>query len=219
TAVVNGERLFGEATAAPVPGGTTDGVPYSIWTRLVPPPPPPPPVRTRVTKPRQIRVSHMEPAKLIYNPAPEYPPLAKMARIQGTVRLEAVIGVDGRIQNLKAISGHPLLVNAALEAVSRWRYQPTLLNGEPVEVLTEVDAIFHLRNSKAWVGARICASSPAKFGPGSAYCGLRGWGEFAGLEAPVFSASWAARSRTRRPLKSGRTFFIGAAGWVLPRRA
>ena len=74
----------------------------------------------------------------------EYPPLAKMARIQGTVRLEAIISKDGTIQDLKVIQGHPLLVKAALEAVQRWRYQPTLLNGEPVEVVTEIDVNYTL---------------------------------------------------------------------------
>jgi len=67
-----------------------------------------------------------------------------MARIQGAVRLEAVIGTDGTVQNLKVLAGHPLLVKAATDAVSRWRYQPTLLNGEPVEVLTEVLVTFNL---------------------------------------------------------------------------
>jgi len=86
----------------------------------------------------------VENAKLLFQPKPEYPPLAKMARIQGTVRLEAVISKDGTIQDLKVVSGHPLLVKAALEAVQRWRYQPTLLNGEPVEVITEIDVNFTL---------------------------------------------------------------------------
>jgi protein TonB len=86
----------------------------------------------------------VEQAKLIFHPNPEYPPLAKMARIQGTVRLEAVISENGTIQDLKAVSGHPLLVKAAVDAVSRWRYQPTLLNGEPVQVVTEVDVNFTL---------------------------------------------------------------------------
>ena len=82
--------------------------------------------------------------ELIFQPKPEYPPLAKMARIQGTVRLDAVISKDGTIQDLKVISGHPLLVKAALEAVQRWRYQPTLLNGDAVEVATEIDVNFTL---------------------------------------------------------------------------
>jgi periplasmic protein TonB len=106
-------------------------------------PPPPPPPKPKVVQ--RIRVGgQVELAKLIYKPEPEYPPLAKMARIQGTVRLEAIIAKDGTIQDLKVLSGHPLLVKAALDAVKRWRYQPTLLNGEPVEVVTEVDVNFTL---------------------------------------------------------------------------
>ena len=83
-------------------------------------------------------------AKLIRQPKPVYPPLAKQARIQGVVRFNAVIGKDGTIQNLKVVSGHPLLVPAALEAVKQWVYQPTLLNGEPVEVVTQIDVNFTL---------------------------------------------------------------------------
>jgi protein TonB len=75
---------------------------------------------------------------------PVYPPLARQARIQGTVRFTAVIGKDGTIQNLKLVSGHPLLVPAAGEAVKQWVYKPTLLAGEPVEVLTEIDVNFTL---------------------------------------------------------------------------
>jgi protein TonB len=81
---------------------------------------------------------------LIFQPRPEYPPLAKMARIQGVVRMEIVVNKDGSVQDIKVITGHPLLVKAAIEAVSRWRYQPTLLEGQPVEVLTEVEQKFTL---------------------------------------------------------------------------
>ena len=83
-------------------------------------------------------------AKLLRKPEPVYPPLAKMARIQGVVRLEAIIAKGGTVKDLKVLSGHPLLVKAALDAVQRWRYQPTLLNGEPVEVLTTIDVFFRL---------------------------------------------------------------------------
>jgi protein TonB len=85
-----------------------------------------------------------ESAKLIFQPKPEYPPLAKIARIQFTVKLEAIISKDGTIQDLKVLAGHPLLVKSAIEAVARWRYQPTLLNGDPVEVVTEIDVNFTL---------------------------------------------------------------------------
>jgi protein TonB len=83
-------------------------------------------------------------ARVIYQPKPEYPPLAKMAHIEGAVLLEAILGRDGTIRELKVLSGHPLLAKAALEAVQRWRYQPTLLNGEPVEILTEISVSFTL---------------------------------------------------------------------------
>ena len=75
-----------------------------------------------------------------------YPPLALQARISGNVMLSAVIGRDGTITNLQVISGHPLLVPAALEAVKQWVYQPTLLNGEPVEVVTQIEVPFQLPN-------------------------------------------------------------------------
>jgi protein TonB len=77
---------------------------------------------------------------------PTYPPLAKQARIQGVVVLEAVIGKDGSIQNLRVITGHPLLIKAAQDAVSQWRYKPTMLNGEPVEVVTTVTVNFAFAN-------------------------------------------------------------------------
>ena len=83
-------------------------------------------------------------ASLISQTKPVYPPLAKAARVQGTVKFEATIGKDGTIQNLHMISGPPLLVQAALQAVQTWRYKPTLLNGEPVEVLTTIDVNFTL---------------------------------------------------------------------------
>jgi protein TonB len=81
---------------------------------------------------------------LIYQPKPIYPPLAIMAHVQGTVVLQAVLSTAGTVEDLKVVSGHPLLVGAALDAVKTWRYQPTLLNGEPVEVLTEIDVNFKL---------------------------------------------------------------------------
>jgi len=129
-----------------MPGGTPGGVLGSILSSAAaaPPPPPPPP---QSTTPKRIRVGgNVEQAKLIFKPTPEYPPLAKVARIQGVVRLEAIISRDGTVQDLKVLSGHPLLVKSALEAVQRWRYQPTLLNGEPVEIVTEIDVNFSLAN-------------------------------------------------------------------------
>jgi protein TonB len=83
-------------------------------------------------------------AKLARQVKPQYPPLARQARIQGTVKLTAVIAKDGSIQELQVISGHPLLVPAALQAVKQWQYNPTLLNGQAVEVVTQIDVNFTL---------------------------------------------------------------------------
>jgi protein TonB len=129
-----------------VPGGTPGGVIGGIIGSVpsAAPPPPPPPVEKKQTVQR-IRVGgQVQQANLIRQPKPIYPPLAKQARIQGVVRFEAIIGKDGTIQNLKLVSGHPLLVPAATEAVKQWLYRPTLLNGEPVEVATVIDVNFTL---------------------------------------------------------------------------
>ena len=97
------------------------------------------------TAPARIRVGgNVQQVKLISQPKPMYPPEAKQARIQGVVKLEAIIAKDGTVANLNVISGHPLLVPAALMAVRQWVYQPTLLNGEPIEVVSEIDVNFTL---------------------------------------------------------------------------
>jgi len=83
-------------------------------------------------------------AKLLRKIIPEYPSLAKVARVSGVVRLLGVIAKDGTIRNLQLVSGHPLLARAALEAVKQWVYQPTLLNGQPVEVIAPIDVNFTL---------------------------------------------------------------------------
>jgi len=83
-------------------------------------------------------------AKLIFGPKPHYSPLAIATHSQGTVKLQAIIAADGGIQNLRVMSGPPLLAGSALDAVKQWRYQPTLLNGAPVEVIAEIDVVFTL---------------------------------------------------------------------------
>ncbi len=126
-------------------GGTIGGI---IGSVPVAAPPPPPEVKAapKPVVPQRIPVGgNVQQAKLINQPKPAYPPLARQARIQGTVRFTAIIGVDGRIQNLTLVSGHPLLVPAAQAAVKQWVYQPTLLNGEPVEVVTQIDVNFTLQ--------------------------------------------------------------------------
>ena len=126
-------------------GGVIGGIIGSVPTGAPPPPPPPKKEEPKPQTPQRIRVGgNVQSAKLINQPKPAYPPLARQARIQGVVRFNAVIGKDGSIQNLTLVSGHPLLVPAATEAVRQWRYQPTLLNGEPVEVVTQIDVNFTL---------------------------------------------------------------------------
>jgi protein TonB len=83
-------------------------------------------------------------ANLISGPKPNYPPIAKQARVQGTVVLQAVISKSGTIEGLKVVSGHPMLTQAALDTVRNWRYKPTYLNGEPVEVETTINVNFSL---------------------------------------------------------------------------
>lgn len=97
------------------------------------------------SNPQRIRIgSDIQANKLVVQNPPAYPALAKQARIQGTVELSAVIGKDGHVVNLSVNKGHPLLVQSALEAVKDWVYQPTLLNGQPVEVATTIDVNFTL---------------------------------------------------------------------------
>jgi protein TonB len=83
---------------------------------------------------------------LIRRVEPSYPPLARSARIQGPVVLEAIIGKDGTTQHLQLVSGHPMLVPAAVEAVRQWRYRPYILNGEAIEVETQITVNFILGN-------------------------------------------------------------------------
>ncbi len=102
----------------------------------------------KVATPTRVRVSAgVTEGLLIRKVTPGYPPLARQARIQGAVVLAAVIGKDGSIQNLKVVSGHPMLTSSALEAVRQWKYKPYFLNGEPVEVDTQVTVNFTLAGS------------------------------------------------------------------------
>jgi protein TonB len=129
-----------------VPGGTPGGVIGGIISATPVAPPPPPKVEApKPAAPQRIRVGgNVQKALLVHQPKPVYPPLARQARISGTVKLNAIISKDGAIEQLTVVSGHPLLIPAALEAVKQWRYKPTLLNGEPVEVITQIDVNFTL---------------------------------------------------------------------------
>ena len=128
-----------------VAGGTGDASRNGVWRSLadsvnhsVLPPSPPAAVA------HTVRLSHMDPGMLIRRVQPQYPEQAKIAHVQGKVELAAVISKDGSIENLRVLAGHPMLVRAAMEAVSQWRYRPYILNNHPVEVETQITVNFSL---------------------------------------------------------------------------
>jgi protein TonB len=88
-------------------------------------------------------------ANLVRQVPPEYPPLARAARIQGVVKLNVVIGRDGKVLDAQPVSGQPMLIEWAIDAVKQWEYRPTLLNGQPIEVLSQVEVNFQLNEPPA----------------------------------------------------------------------
>jgi protein TonB len=137
--------VFKEAELPPDvinPGGQTGGVfggipGQGMVSAAAAPPPPKPTAPTRVKQGGNVTA-----ALIITQTRPVYPPLARQARIQGNVVLHAIIDKEGKVAQLEVISGHPLLVQAALDAVKQWRYKPTQLNGDPVEVDTTITVTF-----------------------------------------------------------------------------
>jgi protein TonB len=122
-----------------VAGGSMGGVIGGVIGGMGGAPPPPRPTQQRIRQGGSVQA-----ALLVNKVQPVYPPLARQTRISGTVRLHAIISKSGSVESLEVLSGHPLLVRAAMDAVQQWRYKPTLLNGEPVEVDTTIDVIFSL---------------------------------------------------------------------------
>lgn len=100
---------------------------------------PPPPRRRRIVQGGQVQA-----AMLVYRVAPIYPALMRQIRKSGRVELHAIISTDGTIESLQAISGDPGFYKSALDAVQRWRYKPTILNGQPVEVETVITVIYNI---------------------------------------------------------------------------
>jgi len=129
-----------------IPGGQLGGVIGGIINSSSSPaavPTLPKPVPTV----QRVRVSAgVTSGRLIYRVEPTYPPVAQQAHIQGAVVLAALIDRGGNVQSLQVVSGHPLLVRAAIDAVKQWRYQPLLVNGQPIEVETTVTVNFHVRS-------------------------------------------------------------------------
>jgi protein TonB len=114
----------------------------------VAPPPPKEPIPAAAENPpgkepnRVRQGGAVQEAKIVRRVIPAYPPLARQARVQGVVKLMGIIARDGTIQHLQVLSGHPLLVPAAVAAVRQWLYRPTYLNGDPVEVQAPIDVNF-----------------------------------------------------------------------------
>ncbi len=144
-AFVEAPPALGNASDNGVPGGTGSSQTLNPFLRetipqakaaVVEAPPKP-------TKPISVGTG-VQAAKVVKKVIPDYPVLARQARVSGTVRLLGIIAKDGTIQQLQVVSGHPLLVKAALDAVRQWIYRPTLLNGQAVEVIAPIDVIFTL---------------------------------------------------------------------------
>lgn len=133
---------------AGVPGGTgSDRSAVALVENFIDKPaaPAPQPVQRAQKPPEPIPVGgQVQAAKLVRQVIPQYPELAKRARISGTVRLLGIIGKDGTIENLQPVSGPPMLVRAAMDAVKQWIYKPTLLNRQPVEVIAPIEVVFTL---------------------------------------------------------------------------
>ncbi|HEY1757187.1 MAG TPA: energy transducer TonB [Bryobacteraceae bacterium] len=132
------------------PGAGLPGT-AAIFTNKIgvgnPPAPAPPKPNAKPQQEGPVPVGgNVQNAKLLKHPSPTYPAIAKAARIQGAVVLQAIIGKDGAVRNLKVTSAaSPLLVPSAMDAVKQWVYRPTLLNQEPVEVITEITIVFSLQ--------------------------------------------------------------------------
>jgi protein TonB len=138
-----------------VPNGVEGLQPVPFHVVIPPPPQPPPPPTPGATPPPPLPTSRPKgPVRIsegaiagyaLFHPSPEYPPLARMTRVEGRVVLQAVITEDGDIKDLKIIAeSNPLLRKGVIETVSTWKYKPTLLSGEPVEVITTITINFSL---------------------------------------------------------------------------
>ncbi|HWB83002.1 MAG TPA: TonB family protein [Bryobacteraceae bacterium] len=122
---------------APTQIAAASGISFGGVTPSLPAPPPAP--RAVTPSPSAVRAGgQIRQAEVIYSKPPEYPALARQARITGTVTLQATVGADGRVKDVKILRGHPLLQKAAIDAVKQWVYRPALLNGSPVDQETQI---------------------------------------------------------------------------------
>jgi protein TonB len=129
-----------------VPNGVLNSL-LNAAQRVAAPPPPQPVTRAEPAAKPVSRISiggNVQEAMLIHRVIPVYPQLARQARISGEVKYSAIISREGLVQSLTLMHGHPLLVAAALDAIRQWRYRPTILNGDPAEVVTTIIVTFTL---------------------------------------------------------------------------
>src|SRR5215831_12126816 len=164
-------KIIEEPVAPPVgviggvPGGIPGGAPGGVFGGVLaansiatappafvpPPPPPPPPKAAAPVEPIRVGgvVKEPRPIKMV---SPVYPPLASKARVSGTVVLEATLTAEGRVEEIKVISGHPLLVDAAIQCVKQWEYEPSYLNGIPIPVILTAKVHFQQGARISWIG-------------------------------------------------------------------
>jgi TonB family protein len=141
-----GDPLVGDSSN----GAQTNAGPSCSWCvdigrRKTGPRPPQPPVETS-TRPQIVHVTTIDPAMLIRRVDPVYPALAKQTHREGRVELRAIIGTDGRIESLQVVSGDTLFLMSAKEAVEQWRYKPTYLNGQAVEIDTFITVVYTMQH-------------------------------------------------------------------------
>lgn len=143
-AVPHGNAILGDTVPGAIPDGNADGVQNSLLASMMRNATPP----VHAVPALVIRPSTAQESLLIRQIKPAYPPLAISTRTQGAVVMQAMISRNGSIESLEVLSGHPLLINAAVDAVKQWRYRPFLLNGEPVEVQTRITVNFTLSGNQ-----------------------------------------------------------------------
>lgn len=129
-----------------IPEGSGPGNPCVGCIPIADSRPQPPPHDVSPQTPHRLLMTHLEPAMLLRRVEPIYPPLPKQMHREGQVELRAVIATDGSIQSLQVVSGDPLFVRSATDAVSQWRYRATVLNGQPVEIETYITVIYTLQH-------------------------------------------------------------------------
>ena len=151
TIVTRDSNSSGEQTNNAPPDGFGNGIPGAPdgliplgdpRQRILPPPN----TERQVVRPRVLRMTSLDPAMLIHRVEPEYPALARQIHKEGRVELRAIIGTDGTIQSLQIVNGDPLFDLSAKQAVAQWRYRPTILNGQAVEIDTYITVVYTMQH-------------------------------------------------------------------------